>query len=67
MGAEHSGRPRFVVEDGRPVAVIIGIDEYRSILERLDDADDVAYLREAAGRKLEFRELADYLLENEDS
>jgi len=32
--------PEIVLRGGKPAAVIIDIDEYRSMLERLEDAED---------------------------
>ena len=65
MKTARGRRPQVVVKDGEPVAVIIDIDEYRALLEKLDDADDIAYLKEIAGRKLRFRKLADFVSEHE--
>ena len=33
--------PELIVRDGKPVAVIVDIDEYREMLERLEDIDDL--------------------------
>lgn len=33
--------PGVIVRDGKPVAVILDIEEYREILERLEDAEDL--------------------------
>ncbi len=67
MSIVRGPQPQFVVKDGEPVAVILSIEEYRSLLEKLDDADDIAYLKEIEGRKLEFRKLGDFLREADDS
>ena len=38
-------KPDFVYRDDKPVAVIMDIDDYNEILERLDDEEDIEYLR----------------------
>nr|VFK32065.1 MAG: hypothetical protein BECKMB1821G_GA0114241_110115 [Candidatus Kentron sp. MB]VFK35132.1 MAG: hypothetical protein BECKMB1821I_GA0114274_110116 [Candidatus Kentron sp. MB]VFK76994.1 MAG: hypothetical protein BECKMB1821H_GA0114242_108816 [Candidatus Kentron sp. MB] len=53
--------PRFVVEDGKPTAVILDIAEYEQFLERLEEADDLAALREMRKKPLEFRPLGEFL------
>ena len=57
MPARRKRHPQLVLHDGEPVAVIIGIDEYRRLLEDLDDAEDLAYLRKISSRELRFRKL----------
>lgn len=52
---------RVVVEDGEPSAVILGIDEYRELLERLDDTDDLRVLEEMRKKPLKFRRLEEFL------
>lgn len=38
---------QFIVDDqGRPRAVVLSIEEYRRLLERLGDADDLALIEE---------------------
>ena len=66
MKAARGRRPQVVAKDGEPVAVIIDIDEYRALLEKLDDADDIACLKAIAGRKLRFRKLSDFVSEHEE-
>jgi hypothetical protein len=43
------------------VSVIIPLDQYREILERLEDAEDVAYLKRLRQKPLSFRSLDSYL------
>ncbi len=55
--------PEIISHEGKPVAVILDIDDYREILERLEDADDLnilAYLRKQPPR---FKDLKDLLKE----
>jgi len=56
-------RPEIVVKDGKPVAVILDIDEYQEILERLEDAEDLAMLQEMRKKPLEFKKVDDFLKE----
>ena len=61
--ARRNRKPRFVVEDGEPTAVILDIDEYEQMLERLEDADDLAVLKEMRMKPLKFRRLSEFLEE----
>jgi prevent-host-death family protein len=55
--------PEIVMRAGKPKAVILDIDEYREILERLEDLDDLRALEELRKRPLCVRSLDEYLLE----
>ena len=55
--------PQLVMEDGEPAAVILDIEEYRDMLERLDDLDDLKALEEMRKKPLKFRKLDDFLAE----
>lgn len=57
-------RPQIVLRNGKPAAVIIDIDEYRELLERLDDAEDLRELEEMRKRPLSFVKLEDFLSEH---
>ena len=37
-------RPEIVLRKGKPASVILDIDDYKEMLERLEDADDLAML-----------------------
>jgi PHD/YefM family antitoxin component YafN of YafNO toxin-antitoxin module len=55
--------PEIVLREGKPSAVILDIDEYRQILERLDDLEDLNMLKEMRKRppkSLKFRKLEDF-------
>jgi PHD/YefM family antitoxin component YafN of YafNO toxin-antitoxin module len=56
--------PELIVSNGKPKAVILDIAEYRNLLERLDDMEDLALLEEMSGKKLKFTKLEDFLREN---
>lgn len=53
--------PEVVTRKGKPVSVIIPIKDYREIMERLEDAEDVAWLKKARRKPLQYRPLEDVL------
>jgi len=55
--------PEIVTRKGKPVSVIIPIKDYEELLERLEDSDDVAWLKRARRKPLHYRPLEDYLAE----
>ena len=55
--------PEIVTRKGKPVSVIIPIKDYEELLERVEDANDVAWLKRARKKPLRFRPLEDYLAE----
>lgn len=55
--------PEIVTRKGKPVSVILSIKQYEALLDRLEDAEDVAYLKKAHSRPLSFRPLKEYLAE----
>jgi antitoxin (DNA-binding transcriptional repressor) of toxin-antitoxin stability system len=55
--------PEIVTRKGKPVSVIIPIKDYEELLERVEDADDVAWLKRARCKPLHYRPLEDYLAE----
>ena len=55
--------PEIVTRKGKPVSVIIPIKGYEALLERLEGAEDVAYLKQARSKPLLFRPLKEYLAE----
>jgi PHD/YefM family antitoxin component YafN of YafNO toxin-antitoxin module len=55
--------PEIVTRKGKPVSVIIPIKDYQELLERLEDADDVAWLKRARRKPLHYRPLEEYLTE----
>jgi prevent-host-death family protein len=56
--------PEIVMRGGKPAAVILDIDEYRELLERLEDADDLKTLNAMRKKPLKFRKLEDFLRES---
>ena len=56
-----SPEPEIVTRRGKAVSVIIPIRDYEELLERLEDAKDVAWLKRARRKPLQYRPLEDYL------
>lgn len=56
-------KPEVVTRNGKPVSVIIPIKDYKELLERVEDAEDVASLKRARRKPLHYRPLEDYLAE----
>ena len=55
--------PEVIYRDKKPVSVIIDIDEYNKLLDRLEDIDDIKYIKELKKKSLSFRKLDDILAE----
>ncbi len=55
--------PEIVTRKGKPVSVIIPIKDYQELLERLEDSEDVAWLKRSRRKPLHYRPLEDYLAE----
>ena len=53
--------PAIVTRKGKPVSVIIPIKNYEELLERVEDADDLAWLKRVRKTPLRYRPLEDYL------
>ena len=55
--------PEIVTRKGKPVSVILPIKDYEELLERVEDAADVAWLKRARKKPLRYRPLEEYLAE----
>ena len=55
--------PEIILHKGKPTAVILDIDEYQKILERLEDMDDLKLLEKMRKKPLNFRKLNEFLKE----
>ena len=55
--------PELVTRRGKPVSVILPIKAYEELLERAEDAQDVAWLKRARKKPLHYRPLESYLAE----
>ena len=53
--------PEIILRDGKPRAVILDIEKYQEMLERLEDAEDLRVLEEMRKKPLEFKGLEDFL------
>ena len=53
--------PEVVTKNGKPVSVILPIKQYQEMIERLEDAEDVAWLKKLRSKKLHYRPLEDVL------
>jgi hypothetical protein len=58
-----SSEPEIVTKNGKAVSVILPIKKYQEMLERLEDAEDVAWLKRARKKPLRYRPLEEYLAE----
>ena len=54
-------QPEIVTRNGKPVSVILPIKDYEELLERAEDAEDVAWLKQARRKKPNYRPLEEYL------
>jgi len=55
--------PEYVIRNGKPSAIILDIDDYRELLERLEDAEDLAILEDIRSKPMRFRKLDEFLQE----
>ena len=56
--------PEIVTRRGKPVSVIVPIKDYEELLERVEDSDDIAWLKRARRKPLHYRPLEAYLAEH---
>ena len=56
--------PEIVTRKGKPVSVIVPTKDHEELLERVEDTDDLAWLKRARGKPLHYRPLAEYLAEH---
>lgn len=60
-------KPQLVMKNGRPNAVIIDIKDYRKMLERLDDKEDLDDLIKIRTSTPSFRKFDDFLAEQKNA
>lgn len=53
--------PEIVIRNGKAVSVILPINAYQEMVERLEDMEDVAWLKKARKKPQSFRSLDDVL------
>jgi PHD/YefM family antitoxin component YafN of YafNO toxin-antitoxin module len=56
-------KPELIYKEGKPVSVIINIDQYEKMLEKLEDMEDLMELQEMRKKPLKFKTLEEYLEE----
>lgn len=56
-------KPELVYSDGIPTAVILDIQEYREMLERMEDAADLRYLERLRKKPVKMRSFDEFLAE----
>gem|GEM_PF-261961 len=56
-------KPQIILKDGEPKAVILDINEYQELLERLEDKEDMEMLQTMREKPLTFRKLGEFLAE----
>ncbi len=63
MKSKTRRKPQLVLENGEPSALILDIESYREMLERLEDAEDLKMLEQMRKKPLKFRRLEEFLAE----
>lgn len=53
----------MITRAGKPISVILPIKDYEKLLDRLEDAEDAAYLKKARTKPLSFSRFEYYLAE----
>ena len=53
--------PQIVYREGKPVAVIVEIDQYQQMLQRLEDIEDLKLLEQMREKPLNFRSLEEVI------
>ena len=53
--------PEVIYRNNKPVSVILDIEEYQEILERLDDIEDLEFIEQLKNKTLTFRKLDEFL------
>ena len=53
--------PEIITRKGKAVSVILPIEVYQEMIEQLEDADDIAWLKETRTKPQSFRKLEDVL------
>lgn len=61
---KRAKEPRVVIEDGEPTAVILDIQEYRELLEKVQDLEDLKRLDQIRKKGPKYRRLSEFLAEH---
>jgi PHD/YefM family antitoxin component YafN of YafNO toxin-antitoxin module len=59
-------KPQVIMKDGKPSAVIIKINDYRELLEKLEDKEDLADLEKIRMGGMQVRKFKDFLTERDN-
>ena len=63
MSKALTEKPQFIIKAGKPTAVILNIRDYEELLERVEDAEDLAELKRLRKTTLKFRPFEEFLKE----
>lgn len=63
MSKALTKKPQFIIEGDKPTAVILNIHDYEELLQRVEDAEDLAELRRLRKTTLKFRPFEEFLKE----
>ena len=55
--------PQYIIKNGKPTAVILNINDYKEILEIIEDVHHTKELKELRKNKLRFRPFDEFLKE----
>ena len=55
--------PEIIVRNGKPFAIILDIHRYEELLERLEDAEDLAELKRIRKGVTRFRRIEDFRID----
>ena len=55
--------PEMIYKSGKPTAVILPLADYEELLERVEDAADLQYLRKVRSEGTKYRPFSEYLKE----
>ena len=53
--------PRIVLKAGKPSEVILSLEDYEAILERLEETEDLREIRQLRKKFLRFRPIEEFL------
>ena len=53
--------PEMIYKSGKPTAVILPLADYQELLERVEDAADLEWLRKTRAQSSSYRPFGDYL------
>ena len=63
MSKALTKKPQFIIERGKPIAVILNIRDYEELLQRVEDTEDLTELRQLRKTTLKFRPFEEFLKE----